>query len=332
MAKLHLGKTATSRTRRKKVIEQVSAVQPPDNDFITYLLGKGYSDTTAESFYNDLKKFQGWLVKQELEIENVQYNDMTAYLQSIAHLSQHTKGCYLRGIKHYFNYLITCNERTHNPVEFIQLKGIKRKKLYDILNRSELDRLYSSYTLPDQQDKNKNQNWFALAVLAQKRNKVILGLMLYQGLDSRDLKLLTIHDVKLQEGKIFIPGTRRSNERELKLESLQILELMEYLLTIRKELLMLTGKQTDQLFISAGSSERFHNILVYLVKRLRTINTKVTSVKQIKASVIVHWLKIYNLRQVQYMAGHRYVSSTESFLMNEMDGMIEDIDKYHPTI
>jgi integrase/recombinase XerD len=29
------------------------------------------------------------------------------------------------------------------------------------------------------------------------------------------------------------------------------------------------------------------------------------------------------------MAGHRYVSSTEQFLVNEMDGMIEDIDKYH---
>jgi hypothetical protein len=25
-----------------------------------------------------------------------------------------------------------------------------------------------------------------------------------------------------------------------------------------------------------------------------------------------------------------YVSSTESYLVNEMDGMIEDIDKYHP--
>lgn len=332
MAKLRLGKTATSRTRRKKVIEQVSAVQPPDNDFINYLLGKGYSDSSAAHFYGDLKKFQAWLVKQQLEIENVEYNDMTAYLQSIAHLAQHTKGCYLRSIKHYFTYLIIRNERTTNPVEFIQLKGIKRKKLYDILNRHELDRLYSSYTLPDPQDKNKNQNWFALAVLAQKRNKVILGLVLYQGLDSRDLKLLTVQDVKLQEGKIFIPGTRRSNERELKLESLQILELMEYLLTTRKELLALTNKQTDQLFTSAGSSEQFHNIQVYLIKRLRTINSKVTSLKQIKASVIVHWLKFYNLRQVQYMAGHRFVSSTESFLMNEMDGMIEDIDKYHPLV
>ena len=105
---------------------------------------------------------------------------------------------------------------------------------------------------------------------------------------------------------------------------------MDYLLKTRNEIIQLTGKQSAQLFISIGTSERFANIMVYLLKRLNQLNKKVTSAKQLKASVIVHWLKLYNLRQVQYMAGHRYVSSTESFLVNEMDGMIEDIDKYHP--
>lgn len=105
------------------------------------------------------------------------------------------------------------NERADNPVEFIQLKGLKRKTLYDILNRQELDRLYSSYTLPDEAtDKNKNQNWFKVKVLAQKRNKVILGLMLYQALDTRDLKLLTIYDVKLREGKFLF----RAQEKAMK--------------------------------------------------------------------------------------------------------------------
>jgi integrase/recombinase XerD len=154
--------------------------------------------------------------------------------------------------------------------------------------------------------------------------------MLYQALDARDLKLFTVNDVKLREGKVYIPGTRKSNERELKLEALQIMDMMEYLLTTRKELLQLTNKQTDQLFISIGTSERVANIMTYLVKRLNQLNKKVTSAKQLKASVIVHWLKLYNLIQVQYMAGHRYVSSAESFLINEMDEMIEDIDKYHP--
>jgi integrase/recombinase XerD len=235
-------------------------------------------------------------------------------------------------VKQYFNFLIQQNERTDNPAEFIQLKGLKRKTLYDILNRKELDNLYHNYKSPDENCKDKNQNWFKVKVLAHKRNKVVLGLMLYQALDSRDLKLLMVNDVKLREGFLFIPGTRKSDERKLKLESLQIIDIMEYLLTTRKEFLQLTGKETEQLFISIGTSERFNNIMVYLMEHLQKINPKVTSAKQLKASVIVHWLKLYNLRQVQYMVGHRYVSSTEGFLVNEMDGMIEDIEKYHPIV
>jgi integrase/recombinase XerD len=339
MNKIHLGKTATSRSRKKNIVEDVSnKIKLPQslsrqggNDFVKYLLQKNYSNTTIESFIGDVKKFKAWLEKENMEIENISYNDMTSYLQSFGNIAQHTKGCYLRGVKQYFNFLIQQNERTDNPAEFIQLKGLKRKTLYDILNRQELDNLYHSYTLPDEvNSKDKNQNWFRSKVLAQKRNKVILGLMLYQALDARDLKLLTVNDMKLREGKIFIPGTRKSNERELKLEALQIMDVMEYLLTTRKELLQLTGKQSEQLFISIGTSERVANIMGYLVKRLNQLNKKVTSIKQLKASVIVHWLKLHNLRQVQYMAGHRYVSSTESFLVNEMEGMIEDIEKYHP--
>ena len=332
MNKIHLGKTATSRSRKKNIVEDVSnKIKLPQDDFTKYLLGKNYSDTSIESFIGDVKKFKAWLEKENIEIENISYNDMTSYLQSFVNIAQHTKGCYLRGVKKYFNFLVQKEERTDNPAEFIQLKGLKRKTLYDILNRQELDKLYSSYTLPDEANsKDKNKNWFKAKVLARKRNKVILGLMLYQALDARDLKLLTVNDMKLREGKIFIPGTRKSNERELKLEALQIMDVMEYLLTTRAALLQLTGKQSEHLFISIGTSERVVNIMGYLVKRLNQLNKKVTSIKQLKASVIVHWLKLYNLRQVQYMAGHRYVSSTESFLVNEMEGMIEDIEKYHP--
>ncbi len=331
MSKINLGKTSTSRTRRKNIVEDVSnKIKLPADDFTNYLLKKNYSDTTIGSFIADVKKFKAWLVKEDMEIENIGYNDITSYLQSFGNITQHTKGCYLRGVKKYFNFLIQQEERKDNPTEFIQLKGLKRKTLYDILNRQELDKLYSSYTLADETSKDKNQNWFKAKLLAQQRNKVVLGLLLYQGLDSKDFKLLTIKDIKLREGKVYVPGTRRSNEREIKLEALQIMDVMEYLTKTRNEILKLTNKESEQLFVSIGSSDKFNNILHYLIKSLQQINPKVTLFKQLRASVIVHWLKLYNLRQVQYMAGHRYVSSTEQFLVNEMDGMIEDIEKYHP--
>ena len=341
MNKPRLGKTATSRTRKKPARRGGKATEDargqtaprPQGGFAQYLLHKGYSGTTVQSFTGGVKKFAAWLEKENTGEGNVNYNDITAHLQSFKGIAQHTKACYLRGVKHYFDHLVQKGERADNPAAFIQLKGIKRRQLHDILNRQELDRLYHGYTVPDEAtDRDRNQNWFKARVLAQKRNKVILGLLLFQSLETRDIKLLAVNDIKLREGKIYIPGTRKSNERELKLEALQIIDLMEYVMKTRAELLQLTGKQTEQLFTSTGAGEQVHSIMKYLVRQLHGINPKATSVIQLRASVIVHWLKLYNLREVQYMAGHRYVSSTEAFLVNEMDGMVEDIEKYHPTV
>ena len=166
--------------------------------------------------------------------------------------------------------------------------------------------------------------------LAKKRNEVIVSLLVYQGLNSTELGRLTTADLKLREGKVFINGTRRSNERTLKMESHQILDFMEYQLKTRADILQETGKETDLLFTSFGSSTKFNNIISKLLPQLKKLNKKVKSVHQIRTSVIVHWLKLYNLREVQYMAGHRYVSSTEAYLINDLEDLQDDIEKYHP--
>ncbi|WP_189457691.1 tyrosine-type recombinase/integrase, partial [Aquimarina muelleri] len=166
--------------------------------------------------------------------------------------------------------------------------------------------------------------------LSRKRNEILLSLLIYQGLNTTELYRLTTQDIKLREGKICISGTRRSNERTLKLESHQILDIMEYTLQTRQKLLELTGKQTDLLFISIGVSKDLHNVITKLVQQLKKLNKKITSLNQIRTSVITNWLRMYNLRETQYMAGHRYVSSTEAYLINDLEDLQEDINKYHP--
>jgi site-specific recombinase XerD len=52
--------------------------------------------------------------------------------------------------------------------------------------------------------------------------------------------------------------------------------------------------------------------------------------KQIRSSVITHWLRQNNLRQVQYMAGHKYVSSTERYQVNNLDDLQNELKEHHP--
>lgn len=336
--KIKLGKTKDSRTRSKaKVTENETNVLllkdelKEQKEFTDYLLMKGYSTATIKRYVKDTEVFLKWATKENVPHEFIVYSDVLHYIQGIKkNVKQRTVSTQLNSLKHYFNFLETTGQSTENPTTQIKIKGVKRKTLYNIFTHLELEKLYNNFEIPDEDSKDKNQNWHKTSVTVSKRNKVILGLMIYQGLNSQELGELKEKDLKLREGKIYIQSSRRSNERELKLEAHQVLDIMEYQLKTRPEILQQTKKSTDKFFVSIGNSEYFRSIITKLIEKLHKQNSKVTSAKQIRTSVITHWLKLYNLRQVQYMAGHRYVSSTEGYFINDLDDLQEDINKYHP--
>lgn len=60
------------------------------------------------------------------------------------------------------------------------------------------------------------------------------------------------------------------------------------------------------------------------------INPAITNALHIRGSVIIGWLKLHNKRQVQYLAGHKFVSSTEAYAIQEMNTLQDDLSKHHP--
>ena len=50
-----------------------------------------------------------------------------------------------------------------------------------------------------------------------------------------------------------------------------------------------------------------------MFRAIKKTNPKMASWKIIRSTVIAEWLKTHDVRVVQYMAGHRYVSSTERY-------------------
>src|SRR5690606_5175912 len=128
-----------------------------------------------------------------------------------------------------------------------------------------------------------------------------------------EINRLTVKDVKLRDGTLFIKGTRKSNERTLELKPHQVMELMEYQLQVRAALQPLHAEQTTLYFLptpAPGKKSITGNDSINIWKRLtpdmKKANKKFINFQQVRASVITHWLKQYNLREVQYMAGHRY--------------------------
>ena len=165
-----------------------------------------------------------------------------------------------------------------------------------------------------------------------------------QILTTGELHRLEPTDVKLKQGRIHITGTRKSGSRLLDLKLFQILELHEYLTKIRPGILkglkeakparkpdtINKARLKDQLFISINGSENIKNSLLHMFKGVRKTNPEIQSPKQIRSSVIIWWLKNHNLRQVHYMAGHKYVSSTERYQLNNLDNLQSKLEKFHP--
>jgi site-specific recombinase XerD len=301
-------------------------------EYKSYLIAKGYSITTTESMLDVAITFTAWIKVENLEAETLSYNDMTAFVKKLQarNLSQRTIQLNVIHIKHYLNYLVEASIMGHNPALALKIKNVKRKTVYNILSNEELEMIYKTYKaeLPSK-EKSPPQT---LNKLARKRNKVLLGLLIYQGIATDDVKNIELKHLELREGKITIPGTRRSNERTLKLESHQVFDLYDYVNEVRKEILHLTKKQSNLLFISIGNGNRMQNMLQKLTKEITEQNSNVENLHQVRASIITNWLKQYNKRKVQYMAGHRYVSSTEAYEANNIDALQEDIQRFYPTL
>jgi site-specific recombinase XerD len=290
------------------------------NIFNEYLILRGLSERTRDTIIRTVNYFAEWVKSENMELEAISYNDIVAYVNYCRKRGnkQRTILVTVNCIKHYYSLLLSENEITDNPCTNVDIKGIKRKILYETFSPLELEKIYKNY---------KSNNH-----LVHKRNKIIVGLIIYQGIRTEELAKLTVSDIKPREGKIFIAGARRHNERELALEAHQLYDLMDYINETRKLFIALRGQDSRNLFLSMGTSERFDNIMQKLSNQLTKQDKRIKEVKQLRASVISNWLKLHDIRKVQYMAGHRYVSSTEAYQANNLDDLKEDVYRYHPDL
>jgi integrase/recombinase XerD len=310
-------------------------VQSKLKDFKTYLQELGNGANTIRQKSNYAGYFLKWLETEHLQPEETRYNDLLSFID-YCKLEENSKrhiNSKLRAIRYYFDYLKSVQTGhcpvSINPAANLNLKGIRQKLPSNIIDFKELENLYQSLEATTNRE---------------KRNKIILGILVYQGVTTEELHQLEPSHLKLKEGKIVVPGNRRRNIRTLELKPFQILELHEYLTEIRPTILKeiraprparKLGKINktrieNQLFISINGSENIKNSLLHLFKDIQKINPSITNAQQIRQSAITYWLKTMNLRQVQYMAGHKYVSSTERYQLNNLDNLQSKLEKCHP--
>lgn len=286
---------------------------PEREGFHNWLKEQGFKPETIYQHCNYASYFLAWTAEESLTLEQITYNEI---LDFAGHLKKDNKNTslinrMLLAVRYYFTWLQSEEKISYNPAAGISLKGAIRNLPHDLLEKAELEALYQGYQIKDGRT---------------HRNKVILGLLVYQGLTREELETLRPEHLKLREGKLSIPKTGKLNGRVLQLQPHQIIDLQEYILLIRQEL----QNQSERLFTGRNDLENLKNTLLHLNHALKKINPKLKNAMQIRQSVITEWLKEKDLRTAQYMAGHRYVSSTERYQSNQMEDLKEALAKHHP--
>ncbi|MFZ5551722.1 MAG: tyrosine-type recombinase/integrase, partial [Bacteroidota bacterium] len=250
------------------------------NEFKNYLDGRGYRLNTIYGYVNNTKLFLQWCKKNKINPINVSYNEILRYLESIQQKTSNkrTQRHKMQSVKMYYNYLIQKSETDSNPVKELRIKNTVKTLPHNILSYEVLQKIYE-------------QSATTGAGITAKRNRVMIGLMIFQGLNTGELAKLEVNDIKIHEGKIYIPAIGRSNSRVLKLEAQQIIDLQNYIKQERPLLLSLRKKRTDKLLVSTGGGNLLGNAATALLKEIRKTHPQVKNIKQVRASVIQYWLK-----------------------------------------
>lgn len=309
------------------------------NEFKKYLQQKDYTESTQETYLQAVNKFLLWYKDDAINTEKKNILKYLEYLKTNKKLTNRSRRHALTPIKHYFDFMLETEQIASNPTTFIKIRGTKKKQLYKIFTTDELSQLADDYYII--YIKNFDDTHIPLStryrsILSRQRNYIMLTFLIYQGLHTNELKNISLDDIDLIKARVKIRGTKRTNERILTLKAEQIGGLMNYLQNIRPQFEHYYKGESNALFLplpktdKTPASIRLKGTIQTLGNQLRKINENFLNFNQIRASFITHRIKTDGLRKAQYFAGHRYISSTENYLQNDIEALKDDMTKYNP--
>ena len=288
--------------------------------FDAYRTKKGYSEKSIRVQDSHIRRFKSWCITQSIDPETITYDQALEFIDS-----ERARGILnqsivreVNSIKIYFDYLQKSHRVKYNVFTRIRIRQRQNRILQSTLISKQLETIYRDYAgLPLWEHRSGN------AERLHVRNVVILGLLVYQGITSGELARLEISHVNLNQGKIYIPMTRKSNARELTLQAGQVMAIKQYI-----ENYLPQYRQYQENYLFPG--KKHSDMVASVIRKVKKAHPEITDARQIRSSVIMHWLKTNNIRQVQYMAGHKSIRSTEQYRSQDLSNLTRQLELFHP--
>lgn len=289
-----------------------------------YMLDEGFTAQTTSTYISGIDRF----VTKHPNANKLGLTEIEAYINAMEKknklnedpaVSRGYKSVNAAAIKVYYDYQLKIGAIDYHPCRSLIVKGGKarEKNFGSFIEMQELELLFGLKKAPNK--------------YSVYRNKLIISLMINYGLTSAELVNMKVSDIDQDTGVMQVNGGGKNLDRAFKLKEIQMSYLLKYL---KKERSFYKAKEDGYLIISGRGRQMTVDGLNSFFKSVQGAFDKSIAPLNIRNSVISHWLneRKIPIEEVRQMAGHRYISSTEMFLMPDVEEQKKPITIVHEKI
>lgn len=264
-----------------------------------------HTEQTINSYVRSVQHFLDYSIKKNQS----NYADILAYANKKNITTRD-----LSALKKYFDYQIQAGKRTDHPCKGLYIKSKKRAIQHqELLTREELASLL-----------HRKERYQELVI----RNKLILGLLIYQGLTPGNIVNLKIKHLDLENGTIYISATKTINRRTLELKPPQIMLFYKYIFKEKN-----SQAKDSPMFMSKLNQPITVDTINRMLRPLnKTVALKNVNAQTIRQSVISNWINEDNMaiEDVQLLSGQKWLSSVDKYKKEDVNKKLELINRFFP--
>lgn len=285
--------------------------------YIDYLLyEKAYSKHTILNYKDDILEYLDFLKLEELEYENIVYEDLRYYLVYLKDKKKNSNSSIDRKIsalRGFYKYLVNLKILEVNPFDIVSGPK-KEKKLPRYFEYNELEELFDSVDISS---------------IIGRRDRLILELLYATGVRVSEMVEIKVSDIDISNRNINIIG-KGNKERIVKFGEYCLDAINDYLDNSYNKLNI---NNINYLFLNSRGSKLTDRGVRYILDNLikKTSLNKKISPHMLRHSFATHLLNNgADLLTVQKLLGHESIKATQVYTHVSTDRLKEVYFKNFP--